>query len=50
VTKALKNEGKMLLESANQITAEAVNVMRKSRKVFLERGQMMEDVKDSFIV
>jgi hypothetical protein len=40
----------MLLESANQITAEAVNVMRKSRKVILERGQMMEVDIDSFIV
>jgi len=40
----------MLLESANQITVEDLNVMRKSRKVILERDQMMEDVIDSFIM
>jgi energy-converting hydrogenase A subunit M len=40
----------MLPESANQITVEDLNVMRKSRKVILERDQMMEDVIDSFIM
>jgi len=40
----------MLLESANQITVEDLNVMRKSRKVILKRDQMMEHVIDGFIM
>jgi len=40
----------MLLENANKITVEDLNVMRKSRKVILEREQIMEDVIDSFFM
>jgi len=40
----------MLIENANLITVEDVNFMRKSRKVILERDQMLEDVIDSFII
>jgi hypothetical protein len=40
----------MLLDGANQITVEDVNVMRKSIKVILEKDQMLKDVIDSFIM
>jgi hypothetical protein len=40
----------MLLDGANQITVEDVNVMQKSRKVIMEKDQMMKDVIDSFIM
>lgn len=40
----------MLLDGANQITVQDVNVMPKSTKVVLESDQMMEDVIDSFVM